>query len=605
MSGFAAVLPAVGAPVDGGLLARMASSLAYRGPDGTRWADAGGCGLAHALLLTGDEAAPPPAQPLERGGVWIAADARIDGRAELARELRGAGISASPDDAAAELLLAAYAAWGTECLAHLLGDFSFALWDAGRRRLFCARDPFGHKLLYHARAGADLVVSNTLDCVLLHPGVDPALDDLAVADFLVHGFPQELDRTIRRHVSALPPGHALVAEDGRVRAWRWWSLPVEEPLRLHGPREYAGRFVEIFGEAVRDRTPRGRASIFLSGGKDSPSVAAFARETGTALHAFTAYYDRLIADPEREWAGVAAKALGLPVTWLAVDGYRAFERFEADPLFLRPEPVDSALMAIEADQWTQAAAHASVLLTGFGGDAVLRETRSRLARLVLGGHPLRALGEAAQYAWWHRRIPRPGVRTWRSVGSTRQTGFAEVPPWIAPDFARRTRLRERIEARNAWTPPPHPTRPEAYEQLASPLWPFLFSYQDPGVTRVPLEQRHPFFDVRLVRFLLSVPPGQWYNDKGLLRIGMHGRLPGPLLARPKTPLAGDPLRARQKAEGEGWLGGRALGDEVAPYVDAARVSRMAGGTAAEVPEALWTHLRPLALSLWLRRRSNG
>jgi asparagine synthase (glutamine-hydrolysing) len=177
-----------------------------------------------------------------------------------------------------------------------------------------------------------------------------------------------------------------------------------------------------------------------------------------------------------------------------------------------------------------------------------------------------------------------------------------MPPWIDADFARRVGLAERIAAQNAWTPPPHPARPEAYEQVASPLWPHLFTYQDPGVTRFALEQRHPFFDVRVVRFLLSVPPAQWYNDKGLLRLGMRGRLPDALLRRPKSPLPGDPLAVRRARDGAEWLGGRTLGPEVAPYVDAARVPAWAGGRGPDDRGEAWLHLRALGLSMWLRER---
>jgi asparagine synthase (glutamine-hydrolysing) len=426
-----------------------------------------------------------------------------------------------------------------------------------------------------------------------------------VADFLVHGYHHDVDRTIRRGVRLLAPGHALLLEHGRVRTWRWWSLPVDEPLRYRRVGEYVDHFLDVFGAAVRDRTPPSRASIFLSGGRDSPSVAALAKETrpGLDLHAFTAVYERAIREEEGPYAAMAAARLDVPVTWLAVDRYRAFERFES-PELARPEPVNSTLMAIEADQWRQAAAHAPVLLTGFGGDAALRETRSRLARLILSGHLLRALGEAAAYARHHRRLPRPGIRTWLRLGHTRQTASAAVPPWIADDFARRVHLAERVAEQNEPKPIPHPTRPEAYEQLASPLWPHLFTYQDPGVTRVRLEQRHPFFDVRLVRFLLSVPPAQWYNDKGLLRIGMRGRLPEALLRRPKSPLPGDPMAVRLAAEGDAWLGGRTLGGEVEPYVDVDRVSRVAGGRAAAPPADLWADLRPMGLALWLRSRSD-
>lgn len=584
----------------------MAAFLATRGPDGQDAWSGGPAALVHALLRTGDAADLTTAGPVSLDGAcWVTADARLDGRDDLVRALRAAGEPAAPGETAAALILRAYRAWGTSCAHRLLGDFAFALWDGPRRRLFCARDPLGVKPLYYAAAEGDFIVSNTLDCVRLHPGVDDGVDDAAVADFLVHGFIWDTERTIRRGVRALPAAHRLVLEDGRHTVTRYWSLPRDEPLRHRGPAECAEHFVEVLREAVRDRVPAAGASILLSGGRDSPTVAALARESaapGARFHGFTAYSQGLIFDDEPRYAAMASEALGIPIEWLGVDGYRAFERFERDPLLARPEPVDSPLLAIEADQLRSAAARSRVVLTGMGGDPVLRETPARLVRLLAAGRIPRALAEAAQYAWWHRRIPRPGLRTFLRGGHRRSVDAAEAPVWIAPELARRVELAARIAAQNAPGDDPHPLRPESAAQVVSPFWPPLFADYDPGVTGTPVEVRHPFFDLRVVRFTLAVPPAQWYNDKGLLRIGMRGRLPSPLLRRPKTPLREDPLEARRRAQGEDWLAGRTLGDEVAPWVNVARVPRAAGGRDEDLPDPLWPHLRPLGLALWLRRQ---
>ncbi|HEX2201927.1 MAG TPA: asparagine synthase-related protein, partial [Longimicrobium sp.] len=140
---------------------------------------------------------------------------------------------------------------------------------------------------------------------------------------------------------------------------------------------------------------------------------------------------------------------------------------------------------------------------------------------------------------------------------------------------------------------------EAMEQLSAALWPALFAGYDPGATGIPVEVRHPYFDPRVARFLLSVPPAQWYNDKGLVRIGMRGRLPAAFLRRPKTPLSGDPLEARLRDRGARWLGGRTLGTAVERFVDPEKVPRTVGGRAAAGEAPLWEDVRPLALSLWL------
>src|SRR6266478_6606332 len=49
-----------------------------------------------------------------------------------------------------EVLLAAWAEWGENCLSRLNGMFAFALWDNNERALFLARDRVGIKPLYYA-----------------------------------------------------------------------------------------------------------------------------------------------------------------------------------------------------------------------------------------------------------------------------------------------------------------------------------------------------------------------------------------------------------------------------------------------------------------------
>lgn len=607
MSGIAGIVAVDGAPVDAALLDRMAGVLASRGPDGTASFAQGPIGLAHALLRTGDAGGDVP-QPVSLDGrTWIVADARIDGRGELVRALRAGGVDASIDAPAAELVLHAWRLWGDGCPARLLGDFAFALWDGERRRLLCARDHFGVKPLYYAATPRAFVFSNSIDCVRAHPEVAAALDEGWIADFLVHGESQHPEATVYAAIRQLPPAHLLVVEDGRVSLRRWWSLPDDaEPLRLRDAREYAERFFQTLRQAVADRLPRERAGMLISGGRDSTALAAAWRDLvdegtrATDLQGFTAYHARLMPDEEPAYTSLAADALRLTVHYLAVDDYAPFARWE-EPALRRPQPTASPLLAIEADQYRQAAAHGRVLLTGQGGDALLRESRSRLTRLAAQGRLLRAARESIDYARLHRRLPRPGVRTWLAARRGGDRVTAKAPRWIAPEFAARVGLAERIAAWNARPASSHPLRPEAAEQLSGTLWPALFGVWDPGATGVPLEVRHPYFDPRLVRLALSIPPAQWYNDKGLLRMAMRGRLPARLLARPKTPLADDPLAARLRVLGRGWLGGRTAGPNVAPWVDLARVPALAGGASAGAPHALSADLRPLALSLWLSR----
>src|SRR5436305_97940 len=131
LSGIAGIVQLDGAPVDRGLVHQMAAALAFRGPDGQHVWTGASVGFAHTLLKTTFEAEHEQQPASLDGQVWITADARIDAREDLARELGLPPTALARPDC--ELILHAYARWGESCVEHLLGDFAFAIWD-GRTR---------------------------------------------------------------------------------------------------------------------------------------------------------------------------------------------------------------------------------------------------------------------------------------------------------------------------------------------------------------------------------------------------------------------------------------------------------------------------------------
>ena len=105
----------------------------------------------------------------------ITANARLDARDELTAKLR---LNGSLTDA--ELILHAYAAWGEECVKHLIGDFAFAIWDSRARRYFCARDHFGVKPFYFTQVANEFAFSSSLNELRLNPGVSNTLNEIAI-----------------------------------------------------------------------------------------------------------------------------------------------------------------------------------------------------------------------------------------------------------------------------------------------------------------------------------------------------------------------------------------------------------------------------------------
>ncbi|HUJ31690.1 MAG TPA: hypothetical protein VLY23_10455, partial [Candidatus Acidoferrum sp.] len=126
MSGIVGIVHRDGAPVDGGILRALTNFLAYRGPDAREVWSQGPVGFGHTLLRTTPESQAEKQPASLEGRFFVTADARIDARDDLKKELEDAGRKlprAAPDS---ELILQAYAAWGEECVDHLRGDFSFA-----------------------------------------------------------------------------------------------------------------------------------------------------------------------------------------------------------------------------------------------------------------------------------------------------------------------------------------------------------------------------------------------------------------------------------------------------------------------------------------------
>ena len=311
-------------------------------------------GLGHTLLRTTFES-ESERQPCSLDGqVWITADARIDGRADLIKQLAARGCAVPKNSPDVELILHAYQVWGEDCLSHLLGDFAFAIWDGPRRRLLCARDHLGVKPFYYADTGRTLVFSNTLNCVRQHPDVSDRLNDLAIADFLLFDFNQDPATTSFADIRRLPPAHYLTWEDDGLKVRRYWTLPKKGPVRYPRQRDYVEHFKELLGEAVSDRLRTDQVGMMMSGGLDSSLVAASAKRILAQkaapfdLRAHTCVYDHLIPDTERYYAGLTAAHLRIPIRYQVADDYELFERFHL-PELRRPEPENSPLIALWLD----------------------------------------------------------------------------------------------------------------------------------------------------------------------------------------------------------------------------------------------------------------
>jgi asparagine synthase (glutamine-hydrolysing) len=595
LSGFVAVFRTDGSPADPALLQAMTEFLSVRGPDAqTAWFD-GPAGLGHALLRTTHESAREH-QPLSFDGrVRIVADVRLDAREDLCAKIN-ARLNLQPplalDRPDVEILLRAYEAWGEPCVDYLLGDFSFVIWDAQSGRIFCARDQFGHKPLFYARTAGSLLIANTLEVLRIDPELSDELDESAIADFLVTGQILGAETTAFHDIARVPAAHVLsgTPEDFVVR--RYWTLPIEEPLRRRAS-EITEEFYALLNSAVRDRLRTDRATFSLSGGLDSNSVAGMSCEVvgkQAARDAFlgiTYVFERAMFDREGQYAKLAAAHFGFPIKSIPVDAENFWDSLMADRI-PTAEPANSFGDAVNR-KWHEAAGpYGRVQLTGHGGDIILMPSLDGY-----GGRRLPLFAwDAGRYLLRYGRLPQVGFgmtwRRWRGQKRWRP----EFPVWLNPELVARFDLRARWEEWYAHRPRIHPFRPDAYAGLTSLFLARDLESYDSGARERPVETRHPLFDLRVVRFCLRLPAIPWCSRKRLIRSAMRGVLPEDVLRRSKTPLPAGSIPAMAND------GGRIHSFRAAPGLEAYVVGEQASSLAWSESMS-GVSLRPLLLNLWL------
>src|SRR5262245_22470510 len=267
----------------------MLATLSHRGPDdtGAIVRDGMAIGAKRLAIVDVDEGRQPVAAA--DGALVVALNGEIYDHDALRRDLEASGRRfATGSDT--EVLLALLEKEWAECLDRLEGMYAFAAYDARRGELLLVRDRLGEKPLVWFETEGRIVFASEWRALAAHPDAPRAIDDDAVALYLMHRF-VPAPRTGIRDVRRLPPAHALRFRDGRATVRPYWTLPVppaggdapEGATPESAARETRRLLTAAVASRYRAEVPVG---IFLSGGMDSGAIAALAAPMGP-LHTFT------------------------------------------------------------------------------------------------------------------------------------------------------------------------------------------------------------------------------------------------------------------------------------------------------------------------------
>ena len=269
---------------------RLTGLMTRRGPDDEGlWSDGRHCVFAFrrlAILDLSDSAHQPM---LTRDGRFaLVYNGELYNFRELRRELEqeGARFRSTGDT---EVVLYALAHWGNRALSRFNGMFALGFYDTVESRLLLARDHAGIKPLYYMLTFRGLVFASQYDQILGHPWSRTLdISSAALALYLRLGY-IPAPYALLQDTSMLEPGTWLeVANESRVHRGRFFEFSVCPEPNLRGEEAYEAVDAAITAAVRRHLVSDVPVGTFLSGGVDSPLVAAKMRavSNGTVL-AFT------------------------------------------------------------------------------------------------------------------------------------------------------------------------------------------------------------------------------------------------------------------------------------------------------------------------------
>jgi asparagine synthase (glutamine-hydrolysing) len=563
MCGICGVVALDGArPASAEELCAMAQVIFHRGPDDEGYHASAPVGFGFRRLSIVDLAGGHQPMSNEDGSIWIVFNGEIYNHADYRPELerRGHRYATRSDT---ETIIHLYEEYGDDCVHHLRGMFSFALWDGQRQRLFCARDRLGIKPFYYARHDGRFLFASEIKALFAATGMTPRMNRRALPEFFALGYISS-DETMFAGVRKLLPGHRLSLDlhppGGAPRVERYWDVDITPDTSIPGEAEYIRRFDELFTESVRLRlmsdVPLG---VFLSGGLDSSAIAAtMARMVPDRLKTFSVGYkeDQF---SELPYAKLVAEHIGAEYNEILLgpdDFIGALPQLiwhEDEPL-VWPSSVALNLVSRLARQ------KVIVVLTGEGGDEIFagylkyratlfnlrfaplygkvipESLRSRVARSLESGLLPEGVARKLRHTFLYHpnRFEEIYFDNWYSIFPQ-----SKQPQLFAPGLVEELRGVDAYAGSMAYFP-----QNGGRETLLSRLLYLdiktylveLLMKQDQMSMAASIESRVPFLDHKLVEFAARIPAEhkvRFLSAKYLLRKTMSGRLPAAVLNRRK------------------------------------------------------------------------
>ena len=512
----------------GPILHGMKRTLTPRGPDaeGTYFDE--DAALVHRRLIVIDpEGGKQPMHSPDRNTIIIY-NGELYNTPELRTELmsRGHEFVGHSDT---EVLLHAYLEWKTDAFARLNGIFAFAIWEKRERRLTLCRDRLGVKPLFFAPIRNGLTFGSTIDTVLCHPEIEPALDEDGLRTLLLLGPARPPESGVFRQIKSLLPGHFAVLTPENFTDHVYWQLEAHEH-EDDLPTTIERTHTLICDAARRQLVSDVPLACFLSGGLDSSILSMLTAKDyaarGETLHTWSVdyrdndkYFTKSIFQPNSDDSYIDQM-----VDFLGTHHHR---------VVLEPEALCAALLPATDARALPGMADVDSSLLLF------------CAAVKRGGTTVCLSGECADelfggYPWYHREeilfedtfpwsrsvglrlglLTPDAVRNGEEFVRQHYRDTCDRAPKLSSDDKKAARMREMFVLNLDWF-------------MAT-----LLDRKDRMSMYSGLEVRVPFCDHRIVEYAYNMP---WDfkslegREKGIVRRAFANELPKEIVYRKKSP----------------------------------------------------------------------
>ncbi len=452
--------------------------------------------------------------PVQTQEIQVMLSGRIDNRSDLLEIFKAENLPLP--ESGPEIIKAAFKIWGLAFASHLQGEFAAALWDGKNKQLVLARDPLGLKQLYYFHDPKKILFSSRIHSLFENPEVPKKINESMLGQFFTGEF-LDYESTFFEKIVQVPPAHILIFQSGsQIQKKRFWSIDTSKTRVYQDKNQYLEEFYGLFESSVRRKmeTPA-PAGLLLSGGLDSVQICA-AGETlrrknnkMPPLKSACLMPEGFLCE-EKENLDSLLKTYQIDVEMIDYHS-KAQNVFE---LYLEPGemPYYDAFLTVPLLLKKLAAKGCKTVMTGYGAN--------EFSNLMEFGY-LEDLLLTFKFGQLSEEAERFAQCVHSPVRDVKKMIFMEVLREKTPYLARKVIRARRLNARKWLRPefrnkvstlPPPRLRPfgklaqdETYHALFEPIIALNLAQMSEAAEKQGLEISHPFMDLPLIEFFLSIP----------------------------------------------------------------------------------------------------